>query len=114
MGPFWTGRVYQDVDLGSKVYYNILEVGSKEKPWLKACLKATWTEVDASTWEVIFEDITIDVFGKSYVRQFQNVTRYWDISYLSSEVRIMRGRRPERKAEDAFLFVLQRDNGEGR
>lgn len=114
VGPFWTGRVYQDVDLAEKLYYNILEVGAKEKPWLKACLKATWKEVDASTWEVEFEDITIDVFGKSYVRQFNNVKRYWQISYLSSTVRIMRGRRPERKEEDAFLFVLQKDNGEGR
>ena len=103
----WICSVHTDV--------NILEVGKQgKKPWLEARLVATWTIKDDITWEVIFQTVTIKIFGLNFVQKFKNVTRYWVMTYLDANLRIMRGRRPQRKEEDAYWFVLARDNGEGR
>ncbi len=121
VGPFGViaGRVYQDINLQDKSYVNIItcKKPGKQKPWLEARLTATWEVVGDKTWQVFFQDVTVDLFGKRILTQrFNNVMRVWDMTYLDArgDVRIMRGRRPQRKAEDAFLFVLQRDNGVNR
>jgi hypothetical protein len=115
LGPF-VGRVYQDVDMDEKQYVNILKVGMKgSKPWLEAKLIATWEVVDDETWEVKFEHVQISAWGKQVLfKRFGDVRRIWKITYLDQQLRIMRARRPEKREDQAFLFVLQRDNGLGR
>lgn len=116
LGPF-VGRVYQDVDMAAKKYVNILECGKKgaEQPWLAARLVATWDVVDDATWEVKFEHVEVTAWGRRVVhREFKNVSRIWKITYLDPELRVVRARRPEKREDQAFLFVLQRDGGVGR
>lgn len=115
LGPF-VGRVYQDVNMASKQYANILKVGKKgTEPWLTARLVATWEVKDEDTWEVLFKHLELRVFGRAVLhREFKNVRRLWRMTYLDDQLRIMRAKRPGKADDQAFLFVLQRDNGVGR
>ncbi|GAB5033145.1 harpin binding protein 1 [Nannochloropsis oceanica] len=126
IGPFGLikGRVFQEVDLTTRGYVNILEVSKPgQAPWLEAKLTAEFQVVDDTDWEVTFKDVVGMLRGKQVVKQvFSGVSRVWTHTYLDREggVRIMRARRPEKRPEDAFLFVLvrrkerEREEGEGR
>lgn len=115
LGPF-VGRVYQDVDMAAKKYVNILQVGKKgTAPWLSARLVATWEVKDAETWEVQFQHLELRVWGRRLLHQeFKDVRRLWKMTFLDEQLRVVRARRPEKREDQAFLFVLQRDNGMGR
>jgi len=120
IGPFGIikGRVFQEVDLATKGYVNILEVNKPgQAPWLEARLTAGFEVVDEKDWEVTFNDVVGFLRGKQVVKQvFSGVSRVWTHTYLDREggVRIMRARRPEKRPEEAFLFVLvRRGEGEG-
>lgn len=112
------------MDLTTRGYVNILEVSKPgQAPWLEAKLTAEFQVVDDTDWEVTFKDVVGMLRGKQVVKQvFSGVSRVWTHTYLDREggVRIMRARRPEKRPEDAFLFVLvrrkerEREEGEGR
>lgn len=115
LGPF-LGRVYQDIDMAAKRYVNILECGKKgADPWLAARLVASWDVVDEDTWEVRFENVEVTAWGRRLgFKEFKNVSRLWKMTYMDDQIRVLRARRPQKREDQAWLFVLQRDDGVGR
>lgn len=77
---------------------------------VQAILTATWQIVSDATWKVKFDGIAVSILGqKLFTQKFNEVYRIWDMPYLDNDLRIMKGRRPECDADDAFIFVMERE-----
>lgn len=54
----------------------------------QARLVATWEVVDQTTWRVIFDDISISLWGrKLFTQNFKDVSRIWDFTFLDNRLR---------------------------
>ena len=61
LGPF-VGQVTQVMDYKGLSYFNVVKL-----PLLSATLDAHWDVKDPSTWKVIFDRLTIRIFGKRVI-----------------------------------------------
>jgi hypothetical protein len=130
LGPF-KGFAYQEVDLESGRYANILKVPPND--WLTATLEATWKEWDgvlirddtdkacamqpsldpnqdygATSWVVTFESITIKLFGVPIVSQkFKNTKRVWRTTYVDENTRIVRAGRTGQPKDEMFFYMTR-------
>lgn len=123
LGPF-RGVAYQDVDLASATYANILAVGPEERrAWLGARLTATFERADdergtspgtdgsgigpGRLWIVRFERVGVELFGvELFAKTFDDVTRAWDQTFVDEEFRVVRAART--------LEALAKANARGR
>jgi hypothetical protein len=138
LGPF-KGVAYQEVDLESGRYANILRVPPND--WLMAILEASWKEWDgvllkdacqvtndvddsvanvqsddiivdhgATCWVVRFESLTIRLFGiPIFTQKFENTQRVWRTTYVDESTRIVRAGRTGRR-QDEMLFYMTRSD----
>ena len=115
---------YQDVDLASGTYANILAVGPEERrAWLGARLTATFERADdgrgtspgtdgsgigpGRLWIVRFERVGVELFGVELsAKTFDDVTRAWDQTFVDEEFRVVRAART--------LEALAKANARGR
>jgi PAP_fibrillin len=130
LGPF-AGFAYQEVDLESGRYANILKVPPND--WLTATLEATWKEWDgvlilddsdkalntqpsldpnqdygATSWLVTFESLTIKLFGVSILSQkFKNTKRVWRTTYVDENTRMVRAGRTGEKKDEMFFYMTR-------
>jgi hypothetical protein len=132
LGPF-AGFAYQEVDLESGRYANVLKVPPND--WLSATLEATWIEWDgvlikddreksseetaapavvpdqdygATSWVVTFESLTIKLFGIPVVSQkFNNVKRVWRTTYVDENTRIVRAGRTGEYKDEMFFYMTR-------
>eukprot|EP01031_Cornospumella_fuschlensis_P036228 gene36228-43945_t len=110
LGPF-VADVFQDLDLNRGFIVNSLKLGF---PPISGGLKAKKTVKDGNTWQIEFEKAANDIFGLRFQsKKFPpgEFIRLWKITYLDDDFRIMRARRPETREEDAYIFILKRDDG---
>ena len=123
LGPF-RGVAYQDVDLASGTYANVLAVGPEERrAWLGARLTATFERADdergtspgtdgsgigpGRLWIVRFERVGVELFGiELFAKTFDDVTRAWDQTFVDEEFRVVRAART--------LEALAKANARGR
>ena len=127
LGPL-RGESFQVVDASKRRYENVLSVPPES--WLRVVLRARYEPmdaVDARTWKVRFEDVTVRLFDRfdAVKKTFDPnaTTRIWQTTYLDENCRIVRAGRTEeavrearargRKAkagdEDDCLFVMVRE-----
>mmetsp|Transcript_2684 Transcript_2684/g.3658 ORF Transcript_2684/g.3658 Transcript_2684/m.3658 type:complete len:212 (-) Transcript_2684:122-757(-) len=83
LGPL-VGKVYQEIDLQSLRYLNILELGP-----IVAKLDATWEILAPDQWKVIFRSLQFSILGFSFPEKDLSATGIWRMTYLDDDFRIL-------------------------
>jgi len=83
LGPF-VGTVFQEVDLDSAVYDNVVALGP-----LTGRLKATWSVESNTQWTVKFQTLVLSLFGIPLKQQELSAVGTWRMTYLDEDFRIL-------------------------
>jgi hypothetical protein len=88
LGPF-VGRVNQLMELGNQKYTNVVKVRGAQ-----AALAAHWDVLDACTWRVFFDTLTVRVLGRNLIKKPfpEGTSGIWRMTYLDTRIRILRAR----------------------
>ncbi|CAM9993352.1 unnamed protein product [Ascophyllum nodosum] len=109
VGPF-LADVYQEIRPRDKRIVNILELGPK---WARrGALEADVEVLDANTWALRFDFVRGLFAGKNVqYKKFDQATerRIWEMTYLDERFRVLYGRQESMPADEAYIFLMQRD-----
>lgn len=111
LGPF-IGDVYQDLDSNNNIIKNILDLSF---PPLTGALIAKQSILNDNTWSIEFDRVGNKLFNTINLpaTRFEpgSQIRLWEITYLDTDLRIMRARRPGiiDKPKESFIFILKKE-----